>query len=584
MSKYDTITIREAMNKIAQNQYVLPAIQRKFVWRPEQIEMLFDSLLRNYPINSFMMWEISDLAIQNNYKFYTFIKDYADRFAEYNPIAPTQVLQLPFDAVIDGQQRLTSLYIGLAGTYRYKKAGKWWKFTEDVMPTRKLYLNLTAPIINNIDNEKEYDFRFLSQDEYEYYERNNQEKWFKVGDVLTFTKLNDVNNYLLKNNLISNDFARETLVTLFSKINQEELINCYTERDQDQDKVLNVFLRTNSGGTPLTFSDLLMSIASANWVNLDAREEMKKVIEEVYTYGNPCFDISQDLILKNMLALSDVDLRFKIQNFGKTNVALYERNWGKIKKAIIATFYLLEKLGYNDSILRAKNATIPISYYIYKHDLAESIVKDNYDEEDKKRISTWLNLSLLKGIFGGQSDNVLSTLRDVIKQSSKPKYFPFEEIVDKFKGQPDKNYSFDDEMIKGFLAEQYKSVTGSLILYLLYPDVVLKNGKAIAQDHMHPKVFFEDKKKFNSIGFNSADEQYCMNKEVWNSVKNLQLLSENENKTKLTMSLKDWANNNKKTHRDLFLNDNVSLDIKNFRAFIEDREKNLFDKLKEILR
>lgn len=50
------------------------------------------------------------------------------------------------------------------------------------------------------------------------------------------------------------------------------------------------------------------------------------------------------------------------------------------------------------------------------------------------------------------------------------------------------------------------------------------------------------------------------------------------------MSLKDWANNNKKTHRDLFLNDNVSLDIKNFRAFIEDREKNLFDKLKEILR
>ena len=120
MSKYNSITIKEAMNLIAKNQYVLPAIQRKFVWRPEQIEMLFDSIMRNYPINSFMLWEISDEEIQKNYKFYSFIKDYADKFLEDNPEAPTQALNLPFNAVIEGQQRLTSLYIGLYGTYRYK--------------------------------------------------------------------------------------------------------------------------------------------------------------------------------------------------------------------------------------------------------------------------------------------------------------------------------------------------------------------------------------------------------------------------------------------------------------------------------
>ena len=68
MSKYNSITIKEAMNSIAQNRYVLPAIQRKFVWRPEQIEMLFDSIMRNYPINSFMMWNITDENIQHNYK------------------------------------------------------------------------------------------------------------------------------------------------------------------------------------------------------------------------------------------------------------------------------------------------------------------------------------------------------------------------------------------------------------------------------------------------------------------------------------------------------------------------------------
>lgn len=54
MSKYQSITIRKTMDNIAKNQYLLPAIQRKFVWNISQIEMLFDSILRNYPINSFM--------------------------------------------------------------------------------------------------------------------------------------------------------------------------------------------------------------------------------------------------------------------------------------------------------------------------------------------------------------------------------------------------------------------------------------------------------------------------------------------------------------------------------------------------
>jgi uncharacterized protein with ParB-like and HNH nuclease domain len=48
MSMYNSISIKEAMNNIATNQYLLPAIQRKFVWESEQIEMLFDSIMRNY--------------------------------------------------------------------------------------------------------------------------------------------------------------------------------------------------------------------------------------------------------------------------------------------------------------------------------------------------------------------------------------------------------------------------------------------------------------------------------------------------------------------------------------------------------
>jgi transposase len=39
-------------------QSFLPAIQREFVWRPDQIIQLFDSLLRRYPVGSFLFWEV----------------------------------------------------------------------------------------------------------------------------------------------------------------------------------------------------------------------------------------------------------------------------------------------------------------------------------------------------------------------------------------------------------------------------------------------------------------------------------------------------------------------------------------------
>lgn len=582
MSNYNAITIKEAMNKIATNNYVLPAIQRKFVWRPEQIEILFDSILRNYPINSFMFWEIEDNKIKHNYQFYSFIKDYADRYNEDNIEISARSINTPFMAVIDGQQRLTSLYIGLNGTYRYKKPNKWWSNDEDALPTRKLYLNISKPVSSKLDNEKIYDFRFLSKDDL-----NNSSNsgcfWFEVGLILTFNSLKDINSFLIKNNLQDNEFSMETLTNLWQKINVDEVINYYMEKEQDQDKVLDVFIRTNSGGTELSFSDLLMSIASANWTKYTARDEIKKLREEIRQYGSPSFDVSQDFILKSLLVLSNKDVRFKISNFNKENIKDFEDNREKVRTAIVTSFRLLSSLGFNDSLIRAKNAVIPISYYILINDLSHDIVKDNYPSEDKEKISSWLSLSLLKGIFGGQSDSVLRTLRTVIHDSSKPKYFPLKEIIQEFKNSPDKNYSLDDEILEGFLKEKYQSSMASLILYLLYPDVVMKGGQNIAQDHMHCKTNFIDENKFKSIGFPSADVDFCKNEDHWNSVLNLQLLSESENKRKLTMPLEDWVKKNGVSNKALFLDKETSLKIVDFRNFIETRKKNIINKIKEIV-
>ena len=124
------ISIYDALERIIDNTYLLPAIQRKFVWKSEQIETLFDSIMRDYPINSFMFWKIEDDGIKSGYKFYEFLKNYREFFNDENPYISTKGFK-DFYAVIDGQQRLTSLYIGLKGTYAYRLPRRWLRDTQE---------------------------------------------------------------------------------------------------------------------------------------------------------------------------------------------------------------------------------------------------------------------------------------------------------------------------------------------------------------------------------------------------------------------------------------------------------------------
>ena len=581
MSKYESITIKDAMHNIATNKYLLPAIQRKYVWSTYQVERLFDSIMRGYPINSFMLWEITDNNIKQGYRFYSFIKDYCQYFNETNPDATTKLMKNDFFAVIDGQQRLASLYIGLDGTYRYKKPNKWWIDCEENMPTRRLYLDLSKEVGPDTDDGMKYRFSFLSQEDLDWYGENSNANWFLVGDILKFSEKEDINNYLKEKELLSKDFAKDTLFELWKIINWYKVINYLVIPDQDQDKVLDVFVRTNAGGTSLTFSDLLMSISSANWKKYDAHKEMDDTQKDVFRYGNPNFLFSQDNILKTILVLKSDDIRFRLDNFSREKVKSFENSWYKIRESIVATFNFLDNLGYSNATLPSKNAAIPIIYYVYKNNLASSITKSTFSEEDKKSIVKWLNLSLIKGIFGGQSDSVLKRIRDVIKEEP-TRNFPFERIVKTFESDPAKNYSLDDAFIDSILLEQYGSPTATLVIQLLYPDKVLRYGKSVVQDHMHPRVTFENQLRLSALDLTPEQSQFFADPQNYNSVLNLQLLESSENASKNDASLADWVQSRGLKNYELLVDPDVSLDIKDFEAFIESRKRVLRDKLKSL--
>ncbi|MBD3284659.1 DUF262 domain-containing protein, partial [Candidatus Uhrbacteria bacterium] len=353
MSFQTPITIIEAIENIENKRYLIPAIQREFEWKHTKIEWLFDSIMREYPIGSFLFWRVEGQT-KTDYKFYTLLREFRDSYKTHNEEINTEGLP-DFTAILDGQQRLTSLYIGLKGSYAYKKPRVWWEDTEYAIPTRHLYLNILEPLEDEEDGRL-YEFKFLTKSEY----KQDPEKWFKVGKILDLRNNFQFNKYLDENNYKENEFSYETLSRLQEVIHTERIINYFLEKEQHIDKALNIFIRINSGGEPLNFSDLLMSIAVANWTEKDARKEIHKLVDEIRDKG---FFIDKDFILKSFLLLHSKDIRFKVTNFSRDNAIKFEKEWEKISRSIHKTFDLLRGFGFVESTLTSKNALLPIVYY-----------------------------------------------------------------------------------------------------------------------------------------------------------------------------------------------------------------------------
>jgi uncharacterized protein with ParB-like and HNH nuclease domain len=573
------VTIKEAIDKIVDRTYLLPAIQRKFVWSSDQIEILFDSIMRGYPINSFMFWEVKEDKVKNEFKFYQFLTEYRQFFKEDNPDIDTKGYK-EFKAVIDGQQRLTSLYIGLKGSYAYKLSRKWWANTEDSIPTRHLYLNISNPLPEENERQMIYDFQFLTKQEYE--RKAVDEIWLKVNDILKYEKTNDLDKFIEDSGWLSKTFTKETIRQLRKVIFEEKLINYYLETTQEIDTVLDIFIRTNSGGEPLSFSDLLMSITTAHW-KADARKEIPDVVNKVFEIGNPGFLITKDFVLKTCLVLFNDNIKFQVKNFDQSNVLVFEKNWDRIKKSITESFTLLANLGFNNHNLRAKNAVIPIIYYVYHRGIETDINSPIKYKEDKQIMRKWLCASLLKGVFGSQSDTVLAGLRKAIKaeldDTTKQHSFPMDRIREEFKANPAKNLSFDDELIEGLLTTQKDAPDCFPILSLIYSHLNFGN-QDYHKDHLHPASFFYNSKRAD---YKSDDDfKFFTDPTNWNGIANLQLLNGTLNQSKLDMPLKDWVAKNNIDKVNQLIPD-VSLDIEDFRTFLDVRKTLLKGQLRKMI-
>ena len=572
-------TIKETIDYVQRHEYVLPAIQREFVWKPEQIQRLFDSLMQGYPFGTFLLWRVQ-AENSSHYRFYDFVRDYHQKDNPHCPQLPLQTDRVT--AVLDGQQRLTALNIGLCGSMAIKQPNKWWN-NPDAFPVRRLYLDLLGSAAGDEEGDK-YVFDFLTETQVNQAD-SGKNCWFKVGDILTMQRgpgmLSWLNERLPQDQL---EKAFEVLDRLHQVVHTDRLIAFYEEKTQDLSTVLNIFIRLNSGGTVLSYSDLLLSIAVAQWQRLDARKEIHAVVDELNQTGDH-FSFPQDLVLKAGLLLTDIgNVGFKVENFNQENMAILENKWDEVKQALRLTVRLIASFGFNGQNLRAASAILPIAYYLRQLDPGDAYLTTARYSDDRQRIRMWLTKSILKasGIWGSGLDTLLTLLRDTIK-SHGMQSFPVDEIETQM-ARRGKALLFEQEEIEELVNLRYGDGRTFALLSLAFPFIDFHNHFHV--DHVFPRAKFRKTKlRKEDLSEDQVDEFQML----CDGVANLQLLDGKANMEKQQVMPAEWLMKmysddvSRASYRDKHLLGNVPASIIDFPSFYVARKQLLAKRIANLL-
>lgn len=563
-----TKTIKQFIDE--SESLVLPSIQRNYVWKQEQICALFDSIMSNYPIGHIMLWELNGEALQaKGIDFYKLLTHYDEMLNEYNEKVENPSPEKPFYGILDGQQRTQSLYLGLRG-YLKLKVYRARKDNVSSYKEKYLYINLISKPAE--DDEFKYEFKFLADSEY----KNEVETlkdpalpkklWFKVGTILTYSDYpNSIDSIPGVKSLSDEERhqAHNTLNSLYGRIcvSDNILKLDYIPKSTTLDDILNIFVRTNSGGTILNKTDLLFSTMVADWP--ESRKNIEDLLDTINNKGGQSyrFSFNKDFIIRTLMYLLDEPITLKIKDL-KNSIQTIKDNWSNLNAAIENVVDLLRYCGYSNDNLTAYNAVMPIVYYLYKGGSLEKTPDNNPKEEFKK----YLIISQMKSLFGVASNSTLTNIRTVLtneNHSLKNKSFNLSDL-DRVSIVGDRDFSLNEEIIDSWFEETKGSRT-FMILSLLYPCADISNH-IYHQDHMHPESKL---KKIDAFKFSR------------NKLANLQLLPGEENESKNAKDLTAWLKENPE-ERDIYL-PNCNLSIENYFEFLEERKKLMKKQLLNIL-
>jgi len=519
----------------------LPNIQRPFVWTEEQIERLFDSIMREYPISTLLVWR-TDSEIRRR----KFIDNYRRGMKLSDFYVPAH--SKPKMLVLDGQQRLQSLYIGLMGSYDKKE----------------LYFDVLSGGPVNAPDDMKFRFKFLTAEKAAF-------PYLKFKDlVFSEKKPRPMNEEVVSGSdrpLSEEELDRigDNLSTILTQFKMDEVM-VYQKLDSignagiyNEDDVVEIFIRANAGGTRLGKSDLLFSLLSSTWDESD--ERMDELLTDLNKTG---FNFDRDFVLKTCLTLLNKGAQYEVAKFRDPSIReeLVEK-WDEIADAICAVRDAL----YNKTFIRTGKA-IPSYLALIPPIYARYHFPDTWAKV--KRFDEYALRTLLTGAFSATPDHLINQCTNRIRDTGE---FDVDKIFNILRGE-----GRSLEITRDTILSQYY---GSRQIHLLF-NYWYRNFNYIPAyennlpqvDHIFPQSLLKQKKRLNPDS--GREDLLVYYQEDRDQIANCMLLTAEENGAghKCDIPPDVWFADKDDSYLDLHLipRDPELWKLDNYNRFIEARK------------
>lgn len=348
------LKVRELLDEVVKGQVVLPEIQRAYVWKGPQVAKLLDSLYQEYPSGQILLWDTANLPITKQLE---------------GVAKPALAAVGSAKIVLDGQQRLTSLFKALL---------------DDDDPVR-VYFHLETEQFQLYNSRLKADRR-----------------WVPVRDVINETKHDlDLLDEIESANLVS---RKDPQYKLFAtRLQQLRKIGEYkfpieVFKSDDYDKVTELFVWINSGGTRLRAAELVLAQLALRLPGAIV-DKFEDALEE---YEDAGFELDTRVLTRALIAVGTGQSRFRfLAEFWKKTPDELSSIWKRTRKALDGAVNFIQhnaKFEASDW-LPSLNAIIPLAVFFDGNERLRA--------EDEARLLSWFYAASLRARYSGSGETAM---------------------------------------------------------------------------------------------------------------------------------------------------------------------------------
>lgn len=528
--KPDSKKYSDLINEIQKGIIKIPKFQRDFVWSIDKTAKLLDSILKGYPIGTFILWQTNE------------------RINDIKNVGNLEIPDTPdgtkVQYVLDGQQRITSLFAAYLGAVIQKVGEK--KKTD----YGAIFVNLDIDINDN--------------DEQVITEEPIGGKYISLYDVLNFS--------YSKAKELSGRFSEEDLEKIndYSTAFKTYEFSTVVLRKEDIDSAIEVFTRINTGGQTLTLFEIMSAKTYDEALQFDMQvkwEDFIKELKEIKYEG-----VSSTVVL-SLLAL----LLSRTKECKRKTILALDKNsiidcWDGVISALkdsVEYFRTTYRIPVSQ-LLPYDSLLVPFAYFFYQN-------KDKPKAEQRKYLEEFFWRTSLSFRYSSSSESKLAQdikRIDTILSNQRPDYSDIKVDLDSPQALIDTNFSAGNSYCKAVLC----------LLAYQEPKDFQDNGKVILDNswlkvassknyhHFFPKAYLKTKTILNS-----------------NSLMNITFVSDHLNKRKIgskapSQYISDFQDENSQINKSLqthFIDLNgFGIESDDYETFLQARAKCIYDELK----